>query len=275
MPRAKVKLYVYPWKVQLTLGNHGVENYNMPFGEADFRVYKGSTTNIDFEIKDVDRKPVSAIGKNAIITILDHENRFEVLTKDLEVINDLKGKLQLQLTPTDVNSLDDGWYDYVVLLENEDGTQNVLYTDQTMTARGYFEIIGDMLPPNVMSMDFGDPMTDWLASTNADTLITTYYSAPELGDASIGDEWGLHTAAIYLTDYSGTIKIQGSLESTAPSDNAQWFDISITPNTFEAVFENVSGIQAYNFEANVTWVRFCRVDATLNTGTVDKVLLKL
>lgn len=275
MPRAKIQLYVYPWKVQLTLGDHGVENYNMPFGEADFRAYKGSTTNIDFEIKNVDRKPVNTIGKNAVVTIIDHENRHEILTKNLIVVDDVKGKLQLQLTPSDVNSLDNGWYDYVVLLENEDGTQNVLYTDQTMTARGYFELIGDILPPPVQSVDAGDPMTEWLAVTDTETQITTYYSSPLEGDATFGDEWGLHTVAIYLTDYSGTFKIQGSLEQSPPDTDGQWFDISITPNTFEVIFDNESGIEAYNFEAGITWVRFSRIDATFNTGTIDKVLFKL
>ena len=98
---------------------------------------------------------------------------------------------------------------------------------------------------------------------------TTGYTSPKYYTTSIIDAIGntqtassLHTFQIYSTNYTGTVKIQGSLsEGGTPH---VWTDIeSIALSGASQTYRNVTG--KYNF---------FRIRHFPTTGTVDKVLYR-
>ena len=247
----------------------------MPYNDTDFRVYKGATTDIDFIVRNNDRKAVTLAGKNVYVIIRDNQTKREMLKKPLRMLDPSKGKLQLSLSPAEVNDWEEGYYDFVILQENRDGSQYILYTTQDQDARGVLELRGgalppvsqphDLLPENFKPFHFGEYPGG----------VTRWASDAVPGDAQLGFTDGLHTFAVYLSKFTGKLWVQGSLEACMPTEDTDWFLINLTPNKFELNFYECCGIEPFNFEANVSWVRFIYEEDTLNTGSITRILYKL
>ena len=107
-----------------------------------------------------------------------------------------------------------------------------------------------------------------ILSTSVFSNSATLVSEKVKGDAYYGQSDGLHTVVVNLNDFIGTIKVQGSLEST-PGDN-DWFDIDLSDKEFTV---DVSGLvtkkvqkvltygsaetsmRPYNVIGNFVWLR--------------------
>jgi len=109
------------------------------------------------------------------------------------------------------------------------------------------------------------------------------------GDGYYGRSDGLHTVQFNLTNFTGTIKIEATLDTT-PEDT-DYFDVELSTNstvsgtvdttgavssgstvTLSSVsFDSASENFNYNFTGNFVWVRAIVSDWT--AGNVDSILL--
>ena len=82
---------------------------------------------------------------------------------------------------------------------------------------------------------------------------------------------GLITLAVYGTNYTGKFYAQGTL-SDNPTES-DWFDITLGQYT-ETFFPYTSftGVDPWTFRTNV---KFIRTIHTQETGTVDKVVIRV
>lgn len=269
-----ISLFRFPVVVHIHKTNGGIRNENMPFNDSDFRAYKGAQTDIDFIVRNNDRKPVTLAGKNAYVIIRDNETKQQVLKKSLKFIDESRGKLQLSLTPAEIAGWEEGYYEYVILQENRDGSQNILYTSQDQDARGWFELRSGALPPLSQSYELTPAQFHPIHVGGYPGGTTRWISDHLPGDAKLGFKEGLHTFAVYLSKFTGRLWVQGSLETCTPSSETDWFFINLTPNTFELHFTNACGIEPYNFEANISWVRFVYEGDVSNAGLITRILYK-
>jgi len=107
-----------------------------------------------------------------------------------------------------------------------------------------------------------------ILSTSGFSGSTTLTSEKVKGDAYFGQSDGLHTVVVNITGFTGTIKIQGSLETT-PGDN-DWFDIELGTDDFvvdtsglvtkqaaESLVYNIAetSMKSYNAVGNFVWLR--------------------
>lgn len=107
-----------------------------------------------------------------------------------------------------------------------------------------------------------------ILSTSVFSGSTTLTSEKVKGDAYFGQSDGLHTVVVNLNGFTGTVKIQGSLETT-PGDN-DWFDIELGTDDFvvdtsglvtkqaaESLVYNVveTSMKSYNAVGNFVWLR--------------------
>ena len=104
------------------------------------------------------------------------------------------------------------------------------------------------------------------------------------GDAYFGQNDGLHTVMVDLNDFIGTIKIQGSLETTPTATD--WFDIDLNEGKFsvdttgliaDVLLDNLTyavaetSMKAYNCTGNFVWLR---ADVSNWTdGTINRIEL--
>jgi hypothetical protein len=108
-----------------------------------------------------------------------------------------------------------------------------------------------------------------LVYPNTGTTALEYSSNPVKGDGYFGNSDGLHTVQVKLTNFNGSVAVQGTL-ATAPSEN-DWFNMRLedgTGNTVTSIDLNTatSAINCYNFTGNIVWVR-----ANINNWTAGAV----
>ena len=276
-----VKLYKFPLVLDLTLVDQGIRNNNMPFRDSDFKVYRGTFNPVEFIVRDNDRKPVNLVGKSLTATIINFFTGAVFLQKEIFVIDAAKGRIKLLLTPAEIAEWENGFYKYSILINNEDGTNNLLFVDRNQNAGGFFEMLDGVLPGLVESVHVAPDefMETNIAPPTSDP--TRFLSSAFPGDALFCEDDGLHTAVVYLTDFVGKFFIQGSLEDTPTPNEDDWFDIHLTMTTPYFEFGNTptpddtfTGLEAFTFTGSLRWVRFKYVPDDDNEGTVDKVLYR-
>lgn len=113
-----------------------------------------------------------------------------------------------------------------------------------------------------------DTVTILSTSVHTGNGTQTLQSEKVKGDAYFGQSDGLHTVVVNLNGFTGTVKIQGSLETT-PGDN-DWFDIELGTDDFvvdtsglvtkqaaESLIYNVveTSMKSYNVTGNFVWLR--------------------
>lgn len=273
---SKVVLYRTKRRIGLTLSPTAAPNWNAPMDNPDFRAFKGAQADVEFIVRDTDRKPIALSTEVApglqmdlqlIATVIDPRTGSVFFQKPLTVVDSARGLARLSLSAVDLMDLDTGFHAYTVGLQNLDGSINMLYVDQYEQARGFFELLDGALPiirPSVQVL--GSQMTpvNW-----GDTHGTTFVSSA-LPASSV---FGVLTFAIYTTDFTGSFWVEGTLDSSVEQDDTAWFPLEISVDHM-LWFYNVSGVTARTVESKVNWIRFRTEAAPGNKGTFDKVLFR-
>lgn len=249
----------------------GVENMNSPMQSTDFKLYRNAPSQIEFNIKNNDRKPVNLSGKKIICYLINGLTSTKLLTRELDVIDDYKGKAILKIFPSDNVDWNIGFHKYSIQIVDANGDIDLLYTNDIFFSGGTFELLESVTPKPVESFDI-DP-EKFIKQNNGynnDYYVSDYYP----GRAQLGYSDTLHTVAIYCDNFSGQIYVQGSIEGQPSLDDDKWFYISLdSDKNFIEVFD-YTGIEAFNFRANVLWVRFFYKEHLANKGKISKILFK-
>jgi hypothetical protein len=205
------------------------------------------------------------------MTIADPETSQVILQKPLVVVDPLQGSAVLVLDRFDTDDWLLGYYRYSIVYQTADMSQSILYVDQDQSGYGYFELIeGPVIGP-----------TDSLVCTNftpgafsqSDTVY--YYSNLFPANAQTNNhDFGVMTMAMYMTNWTGDLFIQGCVEESPPVSDTLWFPIAI--NGSESIHvDRFSGIYPVTFEASLRWVRMLYLADPLNSGTFDKVSFRV
>lgn len=104
--------------------------------------------------------------------------------------------------------------------------------------------------------------TTLLPLTGATSLDTTGTAVP--GDSYYGYTDGIHTVAVYGSNLTGRISIQGTL-ATTPTES-DWFDILLTGLPYKD-YSAFTGVQGFTFVANLVYLR-AKLDRT-SLGITD------
>lgn len=233
---------------------------------TDFAVFKHLTNEVDFLVKDYDKKPQNLNGKSLFMYVVDERTDKVVLQVPLQIIDANRGHSRLVLEPNAISSLDLGSYRYSVTLQRGDATQIAIYTDQHRSLRGQLEVTMGPLPEPKPAITIDGSM--FLPQTWG-TPLSEYFVAESFpGSAQSGTSNGHHTVAIYTQSFTGDFEIQASLENSPPSEPSEWFTVSTSALT------NKSGITSIQFVGSFMWVRIIYTKSQINTGVVTKVLLR-
>lgn len=262
-----VFVYEIKRRIHLTLREYGVTtNWNLPMASADFKLYKDVQNNIEFVVRNTDRKPISLLNRKAVVTLTDYHTRTILDQKQLIAVDEAKGIVRLTLEAYELEMWNLGFHVYHIYIEEADGSQNILYVDQNENARGYFELKQGHYPGPQPSYEI--PADEFLALEDGIPAVTHYVSSAMPGSMQSHNSTGLHTLAVYTEDFKGTVWIQGTSEVGSSQEADDWFAID------ERYLDNVSGITVFNFEMNLQWVRVKFQPAADNAGEFQKVLFR-
>jgi regulation of enolase protein 1 (concanavalin A-like superfamily) len=123
-----------------------------------------------------------------------------------------------------------------------------------------------------------------------DSVSNTVTGEKYRGDGYYGRSDGFHTVQVNLTEFIGTIEVQGTL-AINPSDN-DWFKVSLGKTSSETVvstvdttglvsssttsidinyIQNETSVRTYNFTGNYVWLRVKVLNWT--GGTINSIAL--
>ena len=263
----KLDVFTSPSDIWSTERYRKVYNRNL-------KIYRGVDNRIDIQVRNSDQKASNIVGSTLVFNLVSRDTKDLVLQKDFAAMDLATGKVTVTLTEQELINLDNGYYQYSVIKEVRSTIDSTdykvtsrlpLYVDSQYDTIGTLEISGDVYGDVASSLVVdtfnyvnpftqGDETPKWYESAIID-------ASPKIktGDAS-------HTFQFYSTNYTGTVTIQGNLDiqGATPRED-KWVNIS-TVDLTTTKYKNVVG--KYN------WFRIKHVPATLNTGTVDKVLYR-
>lgn len=238
-------------------------------GRSNIKIYKWVKNEINFVIKDLDRKRVPLVDKTPYINIINNLTNEVIIRKEMYIRDPYKSQIYVIFEPSELLNFDNTFYRYVVTFEDLNSIENILYTDQTFSCHGYIEILdGHIPPPKNPDIQTGDKFLAYAISLIP--LDTVYLSSAFKGRRLYGFSGNLMTYAIYLTNWLGNVTIQGTLESNPPDSYSLWSTIEEI-NFLTAPY---TGIYWGNIEGNYSYIRFVYKNDPLNTGTFDKVVFK-
>ena len=224
--------------------------------QRNIKITKGIDNIISFEVKNSDQKPVSILNTyTPYVEIFTEDN--VLLKKYTGTIKETstplyKGQFTINIADGDTLNIDGQYLSYVVYLtKTSDNTNTLTYADSQFGAKGTIELLNEAFPGPV-------------ASKSVSTFINSISSVID-GEPAINSNTALHTAAIYSTDFAGTVTIEGSLEDST-TDN--WFTIN------QITLSSPTTPTYQNFNGVFSNLRFKVANDSGNTGTIDKILVR-
>lgn len=275
MQNLPIYLYANTFDVTLDLDTT-VRGVNAVMYQPELKIQRGLKNTVRIQFKNSDQKRISVSTQTFIFSMYDALNQRLVLEKPLEVIETntaTRGLALLSLTESDTVDLDPSHYNFSVRVVNTDGTYSPAYSNTYYDVRGTAVVLNDVFPvlqPSQEIIAFNKQMnsnTDLYEHTSGNV-----YANPEYNSGP-----ALHTMAVYMTGFRGTIRIQGTLSNT-PASFGKYATV------FERTYNQFTGIEAVNFHGIYSYIRLQFIPATkpgesLNDdpdyyGKLDKALYR-
>ena len=245
--------YLYNHIHPVVLGTSSPDNrWNRMYYSKSVKLHKGVDNPVKFKIRNNNQKDVDITDSQFTLSIVDSKTNKEILNRSLAIEDATKGMLSITITEEDLQDFTMNQYHYGIKMLNSSGVQYPIYVDDNYGASGVVEIHNDAYP-------IPTPAVQPTVGAYSDG---TAYSSVVV--VTLGNN-GISTAAYYLSGFSGTITVQGSLEDSTGVSSSDWIDITSSTYTTE------TGVGYTNFTGMFKVIRF---KIELTAGSVDKILYK-
>jgi hypothetical protein len=253
-----VYLYTPVIRVFLDLENSTKRGVDMMFhGYA--KISKGLTNTMRFNFINGDQRPIDVSDKTFVFKMFDPHTNKEVLSKDLDVLDDgqtfnTRGQTELVVDAVLTRNIAAGHYKYSVLRVDGANLEPV-YTDGASRLDGSI-----LLDDGVTAKHVASETLTFLK--NQDDL---YTAGPVAANRDGRGNNNLHTFTLHFTDFTGNFKIFATLDNS--SSNPNWVEVVNTDYTDQstAIPLNITDMR------NVTYFRF---EYTATAGSIDKVVFR-
>jgi len=279
MQKCPIYLYTNLFEVILDLDqNNRVHNIMY---QRNLQVQKGLKNRIQIQFKNSDQKLLNVSTSSFVFSMFDGITQKQLVRKDLSIIDvgttSTKGLALLELSESDTLDLDTGLYKFSVAQIESDGTYQPTYANTYYGISGQIEVRQDSYPVLTPSEEIVSFRPQYNYDLNAQQY--EYYSGNIPAHPEFNGNTALHTVAIYMTNFKGAIKIQGTL-SNSPGQFADYSTIQTLTYT------GSTSIGYANFNGVFSFIRILvipsknpvtqRNDDTeiAYRGTVDKVLYR-
>jgi hypothetical protein len=277
MQNLPVYLYNYKFNVILDLDDT-VKGVNRVMYQRDLTIQKGIKNQVRIQFKNSDQKNIQIFNTQTFVfSMFDAINQRLLVEKPLEVLDvgttSTKGLAVLSLSESDTIDLDRTSYKFTIRALDSDGSYTPAYSNTYYGVSGNLHILNDVYPRLKDSV-----IVDAFVKTFNDEIQKyehksgNIYAEPEYNGNS-----ALHTLAFYLTNYRGTVYIQGTLDNI-PGSSGNYS--TITTRTYNGT----SGVDYINFNGVYSYIRIMHVPAQGPTdldndnpeyfGSFDKALYR-
>ena len=249
---------------------NGYHGRNSKVYDRRLTLHRGVNNPITFTFKNEDQKAQDITAKTYEFNMIDSETKKAVLTKTLTILDDgstvsTKGDASCTITEGDLLPLDAKFYNFSVKEVKSDGSREVTYADTGYAAAGTIELLDGAYPEFVAS-------TEITSFTSAQGPLSNTSGSID-ARPGINNNKALHTIAVYTKNFSGSMRVQGTMSSTPGSGD--WFDITMDGEASATnTFTNSTTVTNYNFTGVYHNIRFTWGNDAGNTGLIDKILYR-
>ena len=249
---------------------NGYHGRNSKVYDRRLTLHRGVNNPITFTFKNEDQKAQDITSKTYEFNMIDSETKKAVLTKTLTILDDgstvsTKGDASCTITEGDLLPLEAKFYNFSVKEVKSDGSREVTYADTGYAAAGTIELLDGAYPEFVAS-------TEIASFTSAQGPLANTSGSID-ARPGINNNKALHTIAVYTKNFSGSMRVQGTMSSTPTSGD--WFDITMDGEASATnTFSNSTTVTNYNFTGVFHNIRFTWGNDSGNTGLIDKILYR-
>ena len=267
----EISFYLYPNNIDAftNLDTWDGMRYRKVYNR-NVKLYGGVDNKLKIQVRNVDQKPVNLTGFTMVFTLVSRDSEELILEKDCTAYDIATGALSITLTKNDLLNLEPGLYNYSIRREvrsTVDSDEYVvnssfpLYVDSQYGAIGTIEIV-DTVTGNATASHVTKEWVKKLVYNQPNGNDDFYVSGIVDARTEFGTPQTVHSFQIYMSNYTGTFKIQGSLSEGG--NPGVWVDLlSTSYNSKNMDFQNITG----------KW-NFFRYQYNPTVGTVDKILYR-
>ncbi len=225
-----IPIYLYPNKITAYFSSSWTNERFRKVYNRSVKIFRSVDNKIDIQIRNGDQKPVNIVNRTLVFNLFSQDSNRLLLSKDCEIISN-NGRAQVLLSQQDLNDLNEGFYNYSLILEERESNNSgyivkssqTMYIDEQFEGIAVLQISGDVLgsirpTEEIREFSYVNPRTQG----EPDSL----YFISSIIDArpNSTDPQTLHTFQIYFTGFDGKITIQGSMSKGGAPE--KWVDIS-------------------------------------------------
>ena len=271
-------IYLYDNTLDVILDLDITRGINQVMYQRDLKIQKGIKNKVRIQFKNSDQKRITVDSTGTyVFSMFDAVTQRLLIEKPLEILDEgttsTRGMALLTLSESDTVDLDKSSYQFSVKVRDTDGTYLPTYSNTYYGVSGTVHLLQDTFPVLQPSQEIVSFLSTFNSATNLyEHKSGNIYAYPEYNGNS-----ALHTLAMYMTRFKGTVYIQGTL-SNQPDSTGHYVTVS------SKTYTGYSGIDYVNFNGVFTYIRIMYVPAvapaesTNNNpnffGSVDKALYR-
>lgn len=272
-------VYLYNYKLDITLDlDATVRGVNRVMYQRDLKIQKGLKNQVRIQFKNSDQKNIRIYNTQTFVfSMFDAINQRLIVEKPLQVLDtgttSTKGLALLSLSESDTLDLDRTSYKYSIKLLDTDGSYTPAYSDTYYSVAGTLHLSSDVFPVLKDSV----VIDSFVKTYNDEIQLYEHKSGNIYAEPEFNGNTALHTLAFYLTNYKGTVYIQGTLDNS-PGTSGNYSTL-VTKE-----YNGTSGIDYVNFNGIYSYIRIMHVPAKGPTdpdndnpayyGSFDKALYR-
>lgn len=253
MQNLPIYLYDRTFDVTLDLDTTTI-GVNRSMYQPELKIQRGLKNDIRIQFKNSDQKRISVSTQTFVFSMYDVLNNRLVLEKPLQVLETTtatRGLALLSLTESDTVDLEPSHYNFSVRKINTDGTYSPAYSNTYYDVAGTAQVLNDVFP----SLQPSQEITAFNMEMNSVTDLYEHRSGNIYANPEYNSNTALHTVALYMTAFRGTVKVQVTLSNT-PASFGKYATV------YERTFDQYTGIDYANFNGVYTYVRVVYIPAT-------------
>ena len=274
-----IPVYLYSNTLDVILDlDATVKGVNLVMYQRELKIQKGIKNQVRIQFKNSDQKNIRIYNTQTFVfSMFDAVNKRLMIEKPLSVLDQgttsTKGLALLNLYESDTQNLNKSNYQYSIKLRDQDGHYTAAYSNTYYSINGTLQLLNDIQPELKDSIS----IENYTKLYNSDTSLYEHFSGDVYADPEFKGSSSLHTLAIYMTNYKGTVIIQGTLDNS-PGVNANYS--TITTRTYTGT----TSIDSVNFTGVYSYIRIKHIPAKSPTdpdndnpafyGKFDKVLYR-
>lgn len=272
-------VYLYSNTLDITLDlDTTVRGVNRVMYQHDLKIQKGIKNQVRIQFKNSDQKKIRIYNTQTFVfSMFDAINQRLLLEKNLTVLDaattSTKGLALLTLTESDTLDLDRTSYQYSIKLQDTDGTYLPTYSNTYYGIAGTLHLYQDIYP---VLQDSKEIKT--FTKTYNDSIFKYEHKSGNIyANPEYNGNTALHTIAMYMTSYKGTVYIDATLDNS-PGVNSNYSTVATR------TYNGFSGIDYINFNGIFSYIRIRHVPAQGPTdpdndnpayyGSFDKILYR-